>query len=96
MNATFTVDNTHEIEIRGDGSLIPKSEGPACCSQTPGHIGIQVNVSHWQSLAGSDRPAHPDDPMQRLPPATVAGFTLTRSQARAVASMLLTAAQEAR
>lgn len=84
MNASFRIDGTHEMEIRGDGSLV--DAGNVLRAFSKGKIGIQIHESPFPVPCPEGR----DIPERR----TVSAFHVSRSQARAIASMLLSAAAE--
>ena len=85
MHATFRIDGSHEFEIRPDGSLV--SADNKLHSFSKGKIGIQIHETPFQIPEPEGR----DLPERR----TTAAFYVTRSQARAIASALLSAVSEA-
>lgn len=80
MNTKFKIDGCYELEIRSDGTI--GSYGNVQ-SFSRGNIGISL---HCTGLPNLDEVATPE---------TVAGLYLKRSQARAIASALLSAVSEA-
>jgi hypothetical protein len=107
MNTTFKVDGCYEVEVRSDGHM-PSRNG-LCDGMNRGHVSLMVHYQPMgmlppQPVSRMDRDEFgaPTGRMlpveqQALPPVeTPVAFYLTPNRARAIASALLTAAQEAK